>query len=138
MKKQYLGLDLGTKTVGIAYSSSGIIASALHTFRFEEHRYELAVKHIQSLIEEYRITDVIIGLPKHMNNDEGERAKHSEWFKNELKHVDITLWDERLSTKSAMQAMRAMGASNKQKKEHKDTLAAVVILQNYLDSKESL
>ena len=104
----------------------------------EEKRYELAGKPIQSLIKEYRITDVIIGLPKHMNNDEGERAKHSEWFKNELKHVDITLWDERLSTKSAMQAMRAMGASNKQKKEHKDTLAAVVILQNYLDSKESL
>lgn len=136
MKKQFLGLDLGTKTVGIAYSSSGIIASALHTYRFEEHRYDLAVTHIQSLIEEYKITDVIIGLPKHMNNDEGERAKHSTWFKDELKNVQVILWDERLSTKSAMQAMRAMGASNKQKKQHKDTLAAVVILQNYLDSKE--
>jgi len=134
--KQYLGLDLGTKTVGVAYSSSGVIASALHTFRFQEHQYELAVNHVQSLIESYQITDVIIGLPKHMNNDEGERAKHSKWFQEALKNVNVILWDERLSTKSAMLAMRAMGASQKQKKQHKDTLAAVVILQNYLDSQE--
>lgn len=136
--KQYLGLDLGTKTVGVAHSASGIIASAMHTYRFEEHRYELAVEHVQSLIETYQITDVIIGLPKHMNNDEGERAKHSKWFQEMLKDVNVILWDERLSTKSAMHAMRAMGASNKQKKQHKDTLAAVVILQNYLDAKEQL
>lgn len=135
MKQHYLGLDLGTKTIGIAHSSSGIIASALHTFRFEEHRYDMAVKHIQSLIDTHKITHVVIGLPKHMNNDEGERAKHSLWFKNELKDVEVVLWDERLSTKSAMQAMRMMGANKKQKKLHKDTLAAVVILQNYLDAK---
>lgn len=136
--KSYLGLDLGSKTVGIAYSSSGLIASPLETFRFPEYDYNKAVDYIQQLVESYVITDVIIGLPKHMNNDEGDKAKHSKWFKEALKNVNVILWDERLSTKSAMHAMREMGASNKKKKANKDTLAAVIILQNYLNYKEQL
>jgi putative Holliday junction resolvase len=133
----YLGLDLGTKTVGIAISTSGIIASGLETYRFKEHQYEDAVEYIKKLIKTECIDVIVIGLPKHMNNDMGDRAKHTLWFKEQLEnsHVDVRLYDERLSTKTALQSLSLQKASIEKKKAMKDTLAAVVILQNYLNTK---
>jgi putative Holliday junction resolvase len=133
----YLGLDLGTKTVGIAISTSGIIASGLETIRFKEHDYPYAVQYIKDLIKRYEISVVVIGLPKHMNNDIGERAEHTYWFKEALQPfvTHVELFDERLSTKTAMKSLTMGKASIEKKKALKDTISAVVILQNYLNSK---
>jgi putative Holliday junction resolvase len=133
----YLGLDLGTKTVGIAISTSGIIASGLETIRFKEHDYLYAVNYIKDVIKRYEISVVVIGLPKHMNNDIGERAEHTYWFKEALQPfvAYVELFDERLSTKTAMKSLTMGKASIEKKKELKDTISAVVILQNYLNTK---
>lgn len=133
----YLGLDLGSKTLGIAISHSGIIASPLQTYRFKEHAYDMAIQHLNQVIKEYGVTHVILGLPKHMNNDMGDRAQLTVQFQEKLKHVDVILWDERLSTKSAMDSMRMFRLSNQEKKAQKDTQAALIILQNYLNYKEN-
>ena len=133
----YLGLDLGSKTLGIAMSHSGVIASPLETFRFKEHHYDMAIDHLKKLIQQYAVTHIIIGLPKHMNNDMGERANISVDFQHKLKGVNVILWDERLSTKSALDSMRMFGLSHKEKKAQKDTQAAIIILQNYLNYKET-
>lgn len=133
----YLGLDLGTKTVGIAISTSGIIASGLETIRFKEHDYAYAVDYIKDLIKSYDISVVVLGLPKHMNNDIGERAEHTYWFRDALKPFvkSVELFDERLSTKTAMKSLSMGKASIEKKKALKDTISAVVILQNYLNTK---
>jgi putative holliday junction resolvase len=133
----YLGLDLGTKTVGIAISTSGIIASGLETIRFKEHDYVYALDYIKDLIKSYDISVVVLGLPKHMNNDIGERAEHTYWFRDALKPFvkSVELFDERLSTKTAMKSLSMGKASIEKKKALKDTISAVVILQNYLNMK---
>ncbi len=133
----FLGLDLGSKTVGVAISHSGIIASPLETYRFKENRYDLAIEYINHIITQYLVTHVVIGLPKHMNNDIGDRAQLSYQFQQGLKNVEVILWDERLSTKSAMDSMRMFHLSPQEKKAQKDTQAALIILQNYLNYKEN-
>jgi len=133
----YLGLDLGSKTLGIAVSHSGIIASPLETYRFKEHDYDMAIRYLNKLIQEFSVKHVILGLPKHMNNDMGDRAQLSIQFQEKLKDVEVILWDERLSTKSAMDSMRIFGLSSQEKKAQKDTQAALIILQNYLNYKEN-
>lgn len=136
--KRYLGLDLGSKTVGVAVSESGIIASTLKTIRFTENQYEEAAKLVIDLINELKVDTVVLGLPKHMNNDIGIRGKISESFKEMLEKESkaaIILWDERLSTQTARKAMIHGSERRKIQKEKKDELAAVVILQNYLDYK---
>lgn len=132
----YLGLDLGSKTLGVAISASGIIASPLETFRFIENHYDLAVAHVGHLVHTHGIKTVVLGLPKHMNNDLGVRGKISESFKEMIENacdVDVILWDERLSTQTALRALIKGSQSRSTQKQKKDELAAVVILQNYLD-----
>lgn len=136
--KRYLGLDLGSKTVGVAISESGIIASTLKTLRFTENHYEEAAELVIELIDETHVDVVVLGLPKHMNNDIGIRGKISESFKEMLEmktKAAIILWDERLSTQTARKAMIHGFEKRKTQKAKKDELAAVVILQNYLDYK---
>jgi putative Holliday junction resolvase len=137
--KTYLGLDLGSKTLGVAISSSGIIASALDTYRFQENNYDDALKIVYSLIKEHLVSLIVLGLPKHMNNDLGIRGQISVDFKSKIEEkypqVDVVLWDERLSTKTAIKTMIKGSESRKNQKLKKDELAAVVILQNYLDYK---
>ena len=120
---KYLGLDVGTKTLGLSISLSGIIASPLETLRFEEYNYQ--------------ITDVVIGFPKHMNNDLSKTSEISMIYKNKLNHIKTHLWDERLSTKTAYQIMNRNKLSVKKKKKQKDTISAVIILQNFLDQTNS-
>jgi putative Holliday junction resolvase len=136
--KKYLGIDLGSKTLGLSISESGIIAHSLTTYRFKEDDYNEAANIIVDVINLHQITDVVIGYPKHMNNDVGIRGKISETFKDmllEKKDVNIVLWDERLSTKSAISAMIKGNERRSKQKQKKDELAAVLILQNYLDYK---
>lgn len=136
--KKYIGLDLGSKTLGVALSESGVIAYAIETYRFTENKYEEAVLKVLKLVDEYKIDTVVLGLPKHMNNDIGIRGKISEEFKKmieEKSKVEVVLWDERLSTQSAMKAMIKGSERRKSQKQKKDELAAVIILQNYLDYK---
>jgi len=136
--KKYLGLDLGSKTLGVAISTSGIIASALETYRFSENKYEDAVSIVINLVDTYKIDTIVLGFPKHMNNDIGIRGRISEDFKKmieEKKQVEVVLWDERLSTKTALRAMIKGSERRDTQKSKKDELAAVVILQNYLDYK---
>jgi len=136
--KKYLGLDLGSKTLGVAISTSGIIASALDTYRFTENNYEDAIQIVVKLIETHQIDTIVLGFPKHMNNDIGIRGRISEDFKKmieEKKKVEVVLWDERLSTKTALRVMIKGSERRDKQKSKKDELAAVVILQNYLDYK---
>lgn len=136
--KKYLGIDLGSKTIGLAISESGIIAHSLTTYRFRENEYQEAKAMIIKVIDEHQITDIVLGYPKHMNNDIGIRGKISEDMKNLIikeRDVNVVLWDERLSTKSAISTMIQGKQSRNKQKQKKDELAAVFILQNYLDYK---
>ncbi len=136
--KKYLGLDLGSKTLGVALSESGVIAYAISTYRFTENNYEAAADIVAKLVKEYTTDVVVLGYPKHMNNDIGIRGKISEDFKKMVEErckVEVVLWDERLSTQTALRAMIKGSERRKSQKQKKDELAAVVILQNYLDYK---
>jgi len=137
--KTYLGLDLGSKTLGVSISSSGIIATALDTYRFKENDYTEAISIVLQLVKEYRVNIIVLGLPKHMNNDLGIRGKISLDFKQKIESInpdiEVVLWDERLSTRTAIKTMIKGSESRKNQKLKKDELAAVVILQNYLDYK---
>lgn len=134
---KYLGLDLGSKTCGIAISS-GIIASIYETYRFNEDDYDTCLNHIVEVINKEKIDEVILGYPKHMNNDIGIRAKISEDFKAKLEEkvsCKVILWDERTTSMEVNRVMLMNNTSRKKRKEHKDELAAVIILQGYLDFK---
>lgn len=134
---KYLGLDLGSKTLGVAISDSlGMIARVYETYRFKDDDYESAASYTIDVINKEKIDAVILGYPKHMNGDVGIRGKISEEFKALLeKGTDkkIILLDERLSTVAANNVMIIGDVSRKKRKEKKDELAAVIILQNYLD-----
>lgn len=137
MNKRYIGLDLGSKTLGISISESGIIASNHSTYKFEEDNYDLAVNYINDFINNNKIDVVVLGLPRHMNNDLGIRGEISLKFKELLSKIndcEIILWDERLSTKSALDVLIKGSVRRDKQKKIKDELAATIILQNYLDS----
>ena len=135
---KYLGLDLGSKTCGISISS-GIIASIYETYRFNEDDYDTCLNHIIEIVNKERIDEIVLGYPKHMNNDIGIRAKISEDFKLKLEEKcssKVILWDERTTTQEVNRIMLMNNTSRKKRKEHKDELAAVIILQGYLDYKK--
>jgi len=134
----YLGIDLGSKTIGLSISSSGIIAESYDTLYFSNNKYEEAVEKIINVVKLEHIDVIVLGYPKHMNNDVGIRGKISEDVKLKIEEKfdgKVVLWDERLSTKSALNAMILGNQSRKKQKKKKDEMAAVVILQNYLDYK---
>ncbi len=112
--------------------------ASLQTYRFTENKYEDAIQIVVKLIETHQIDTIVLGFPKHMNNDIGIRGRISEDFKKmieEKKKVEVVLWDERLSTKTALRVMIKGSERRDKQKSKKDELAAVVILQNYLDYK---
>lgn len=136
--KKYLGIDLGSKSIGYAISESGIIANSLYTKYFDEDDYDLAAKITSDVIEDNNINIVVIGLPRHMNYDLGVRGEISIDFGEKLKKLNpnlgIVYWDERSSTKAAIKTLIKSNQSRKKQKALKDQLAATIILQNYLDS----
>ena len=134
-----LGLDLGSKTLGIALSDpSMILASGIETFRFEEGNYGIALDYIAKYIDNNKVETVVLGLPKNMDGSTGFQANISIDFKNRLEvltKAKIVLWDERLTSRFVNLAMIQSDMSRKKRKEKVDKLAATVILQSYLDSR---
>lgn len=138
MNKRILGLDLGSKTLGVSVSDPmGLFAQPVKTIRFEEDDYGDAITLLYPLIEEFGVHTVVLGLPKHMNGDMGIRANISVAFKDELikKDIDVILWDERLTTMAAQRILIEADVSRKKRKQIIDQMAAVQILQGYLDSR---
>ena len=132
-----LGLDLGSRTLGVSVSDAlGMIAQPVTTIRFEEDDYDSAFEQVQTYIKEYQIKTVVLGLPKHMNGDVGIRGDISILFKERLETlgVAVVLWDERLTTVAAQRILIAADVSRKKRKKVIDQMAAVQILQGYLDS----
>ena len=134
-----LGLDLGSRTIGIAISDSlGIIATGVETYRFNEDRYDLALNRVIEIVREKKVDKIVLGYPKHMNGDIGDRAKLCEEFKANIENalnIEVILMDERWTTKLAESRLLEADISRKKRKKIIDKMAAVVILQNYLDSK---
>ncbi len=138
--KKILGLDLGSRTCGIAMSDLlGMIAHGVETYRFKEDDYEAAANYVTDIIKANQIETVVLGLPKHMNGDLGERAQISIDFKKRLEtlspEIEVILVDERLTTKLAQNQLIFADVSRKKRKKVIDKMAAVAILQSYLDSK---
>ena len=137
---KYLGLDLGTKSLGIAISDiTQTIATTYKTIYFEEDDYEGAIKQLTSIIEEESIGKIILGFPKNMNNSIGFRGEATLEFKKMLEkafNLEVVLQDERLSTKEASSYMIEADMSRKKRKKKIDSLAANIILQTYLDKRK--
>lgn len=131
---KYLGLDLGTKTLGLAISN-GLIATSLKTIRYED--IDKLIIELQKIIKENNIDCLVLGFPKNMNNTIGPRALETLEFKEKLESLNylVVLQDERLSTVSAHNYMIEADMSRKKRKEKVDALAATIILQTYLDKK---
>ena len=134
-----LGLDLGSKTLGVSVSdTTNTIASSLKTIFFEEDNYESLLIPVSELIKEYDANKIILGLPKNMNNTYGKRAEISIAFKEMLEkefNIEVILEDERLTTVISNNILISADVSRKKRKKKVDALAAQVILQNYLDRK---
>lgn len=132
---RYLGLDLGSRTLGIAVSETGLIASNYKTIRHEEE-YDRLLDEVKALVEELKIDTVVLGFPKNMNNTIGPKGELSLDFKEKLEkiiNVPVVLQDERLSTKSALDTLIKGNVSRKDRKKVVDSVAATIILQTYLD-----
>lgn len=133
-----LGLDLGSRTLGVSVSDAlGLIARNVTTIRFEEDDYEAALAQLLELNKEFKAKTVVLGLPKHMNGDIGIRAEISIVFKEKLEqhNLEVVLWDERLSSVAANRLLASLDTSAKKRKKLVDQVAASNILQAYLDSK---
>lgn len=129
-----LGLDLGSRTCGVAISDAlGMLARTYTTIRFNDDDYDFCASEIMKIIKKEEVEKVVLGYPKHMNGDVGERGKISEMFKEKLKGVEVILWDERLTTMMSNRIMLENNTSRSKRKEKKDEHAALIILQSYLD-----
>lgn len=136
-----MGLDFGSKTVGVAVSDPlGLTAQGIEIIRREqENKLRKTLARIEALIAEYQVTEIVLGFPKNMNNTIGDRAEKSLAFKEMLERrtgLPVIMWDERLSTVSANRTLMESGVRRENRKEYVDMIAAVYILQGYLDSRE--
>lgn len=135
--KRYIGLDLGTKTLGISMSDiTKTVATTHKTLRFEEKNYSYVIEPLKEIIDEFNVSLIVLGLPKNMNNSLGERALETIKFKELLEseiNIEVVLQDERLSSRAANLYMLEGDLSRKKRKSNKDALAANIILQSYLD-----
>ena len=134
-----LGLDYGTKTVGVAISDPlGLTAQGMEIIRREEeNKLRRTLARIEAIIEEYGVTDIVLGLPKNMNNTQGVRVESTMEFKEKLERrtgLPVIMWDERLTTVAADRTMMEAGIRRENRKEYVDKIAAAFILQGYLDS----
>ncbi len=135
--ERILGLDLGSVTCGVSVSDPlGMIASPVETIRFESEDYDTCLEKVKKHIDAYRIKKIVLGFPKHMNGDVGIRANVSIAFKEKLEAlgIQVILWDERLTTVSAQRFLLEADMSRKKRKQVIDQMAAVTILQDYLNS----
>lgn len=134
---RYLGLDLGTRTLGISISdTTATIANSFKTIRFNEGDYEALIPELKSIIEDYNIGKIVLGFPKNMNNTVGERGITTLDFKEKVEkllNIEVIMQDERLSTVEATHYMVEADISRKKRKKKIDSVAANIILQTYLD-----
>ena len=134
-----MGLDVGTKTVGVAISDAlGWTAQGIETVKIDEEAGDFGIERIKSLVKEYAVTEFVVGYPKNMNNTVGPRGEASENYKKLLEEtfgLPVKLWDERLTTMAAERMLIEADVSRKKRKQVIDKMAAVMILQGYLDSK---
>lgn len=133
-----MGLDFGAKTVGVAISDPLLItAQGIEIIRRkEENKLRKTLARIEELIVEYEVEEIVLGLPKNMNDTLGVRVELSYEFKEKLERrtgLPVHMWDERLTTVAADKAMIEAGLRREERKEHVDKVAAVFILQGYLD-----
>ncbi len=137
---RYLGLDLGTKSLGISLSDkSNTIAMPYRTLHFEEDHYEEVLKDLEEIVRDKGITEFVLGLPKNMNNSLGFAAERSLHFKEKLEeyfHLPVRLVDERLSTVEAEKILITGDKSRKKRKKVIDNVASSLILETYLKQKE--
>lgn len=136
-----MGLDYGSKTVGVAVSDTLLItAQSLEIIRREsENKLRKTLARIEELINEYQVTTLVLGLPKNMNNTEGTRVEKTMEFKAMLERrtgLEVIMWDERLTTVAADKTMMEAGIRREDRKNYVDKIAAAFILQGYLDSKQ--
>lgn len=134
-----LGLDYGSKTVGVAISDPLLItAQGLEIIRRDsEGKIRKTYQRIEELCQEYEVEKIVLGYPKNMNGTDGDRAKKSLEFKEALERrtgLPVIMWDERLTTVSADNVMMESGIRRENRKEYVDEIAAMIILQNYLES----
>ena len=135
-----MGLDFGSKTVGVAISDELLItAQGIEIIRRkEENKLRQTLARIEELIVEYGVTEIVLGYPKNMNDTLGERVQKTEEFKEKLERrtgLLVFLWDERLTTVAADRAMMEAGIRRENRKDYVDQIAASLILQGYLDFK---
>ncbi|MCT2537648.1 Holliday junction resolvase RuvX [Aquibacillus koreensis] len=138
MKK--MGLDVGSKTIGVAISDAlGWTAQGLTTIKWNESEIDSAYDELAKIISEHDIQEAVVGLPKNMNGSIGERGEASMLFADYLKekfNLKIVLWDERLTTMAAERVLLEADVSRKKRKKVIDKMAASMILQGYLDSNQ--
>ncbi len=138
---RYLGIDLGSKTVGLAMSDlTGTIASTYKTIFFKNEDYLSTIGEIKQIVKDYNIKKIVIGLPKNMNNTLGERAmttiKYKELLEEKL-DIPIIMFDERLTSVISNQVLIEADMSRKKRKKKVDGVAAQVILQDYLNKEKN-
>ena len=135
-----MGLDVGTKTVGVAISDAfGWTAQGIETIKIDERSGQLGFKRIQELVQEHEVSTIVVGLPKNMNNTIGPRGEACQDFAEKLHKrigINVKLWDERLSTMAAERVLLEADVSRGKRKKVIDKVAAVMILQGYLDSQK--
>lgn len=134
-----MGLDFGSKTVGVALSDPlGITAQGLEIVRrTSENKLRKTLARIEAIIGEYQVEKIVLGYPKNMNNTEGERVEKTEEFAEMLRRrtgLEVVMWDERLSTVEAQRTMMDAGVRREDRDKYVDKIAATIILQGYLSS----
>ena len=134
-----MGLDYGSKTVGVAVSDPlGLTAQGVETvWRKQENKLRQTLAQIEKLVEDYQVERIVLGYPKNMNNTVGERALKSLEFREMLERrtgLPVVMWDERLTTVEANRTLMESGVRRENRKQYLDELAAIFILQSYLDA----
>ena len=135
-----MGLDYGSKTIGVAISDPlGLTVQGIEIIRREEeNKLRKSLRRIEELIEEYQVEEIVLGFPKNMNNTIGERAEKSLQLKETLERrckLPVIMWDERLTTVEANRTLMESKVRRENRSKYVDMIAAVFILQGYLDSK---
>ena len=140
MNERLIALDVGDARIGVAVSDAlGLTAQGVEIIRRKsEKRLRQTLARLDALIEEYQVESIVLGFPKNMNNTVGDRAEKSLEFAEMLKKrtgLPIVMWDERLTTVEATRTLIESGVRREKRKEYVDKIAAVFILQGYLDAK---
>lgn len=133
-----LGLDVGEKTIGVAISDAlRLTAQGIETIYWDESDFNSAIEPLEKLIHEHEISQIVVGFPKNMNGTIGERAEASQRFASYLEthfNLPVALWDERLTTMAAERVLLEADVSRNKRKKVIDKMAAMMILQGFLDA----